>query len=155
MATSTVANWLSNFLISATFLTVVAVVSRAGAFWIYAGLGVLAFVFFLARLPETRGRTLEEIEAELGADVEAGGDGQDGHARQAEEQRRHAARERARADEERAAALDGRAAALERDPRADDGAAHEAHAQAAERRAEAAELRARAAERRRGDDQPE
>jgi sugar porter (SP) family MFS transporter len=67
MATSTVANWLSNFLISATFLSVVAAISRQGAFWVYAGLGVVAFVFFLARVPETKGRTLEEIEEELGA----------------------------------------------------------------------------------------
>jgi hypothetical protein len=72
MASSTVANWLSNFLISATFLSVVAVVSRAGAFWIYAGLGLLALPFFAAKLPETRGRSLEEIEAELGVDEDDG-----------------------------------------------------------------------------------
>ncbi len=72
MATSTVANWLSNFLISATFLSVVAAVSRAGTFWIYAGLGVLAFVFFLKRVPETRNRSLEDIERELSGDHEAG-----------------------------------------------------------------------------------
>jgi sugar porter (SP) family MFS transporter len=72
MASSTVANWLSNFLISVTFLSVVAVVSRAGAFWIYAGLGLLALLFFAAKLPETRGRSLEEIEAELGVDEDDG-----------------------------------------------------------------------------------
>lgn len=66
MAASTVANWLSNFLIASTFLTVVAAISRSGAFWIYAGLGVAAFIFFLARLPETKGKSLEEIEDELG-----------------------------------------------------------------------------------------
>ena len=66
MATSTVANWLSNFLVSATFLTVVAAISRAGAFWIYADLGTLAFAFFPKRVPEDKDRGLEDIERELG-----------------------------------------------------------------------------------------
>jgi sugar porter (SP) family MFS transporter len=150
MATSTVANWLSNFLISATFLSVVAAISRAGAFWIYAGLGLLAFFFFLARLPETRDRTLEEIEAELGADIDVDGEGaaHDGHRREAEAQRRDAERERAAADEQRAEAHERRADRLEAGADGDDERSHLARAEAAEQRARAAELRAGAAERR-------
>lgn len=66
MATS-VANWGSNFLISATFLSVVAVISRAGTYWVYAGLGLVAFVVFLKWVPETKGKTLEEIERDVSA----------------------------------------------------------------------------------------
>ena len=36
---------------------------RAGAFWMYAGLCVLTFVFVWRYLPETKGRSLEQIEA--------------------------------------------------------------------------------------------
>ncbi len=38
-------------------------VGSAGAFWIYAAICVAGYVFIKFRLPETKGRTLEEIEA--------------------------------------------------------------------------------------------
>ncbi|HEX3511777.1 MAG TPA: sugar porter family MFS transporter [Solirubrobacteraceae bacterium] len=68
MSISTVGNWTSNFVISSFFLSLVGAISREGAFWLYAGLGVLALVFFLVRVPETKGRSLEEIAEELGAE---------------------------------------------------------------------------------------
>ena len=39
-----------------------AAIGPAKTFWIYAGVSLLSFVFVLALLPETKGRTLEEIE---------------------------------------------------------------------------------------------
>ncbi len=69
MATSTVANWSANFVISFTFLSLVSLISRAGTFWVYAALGVVAMVVFHRIVPETKGRSLEEIEHELGADA--------------------------------------------------------------------------------------
>jgi hypothetical protein len=70
MATSTVANWSANFIISFTFLSLVSAISRAGTFWIYAALGVAALIVFARKVPETKGRSLEDIEDEL--TVEAG-----------------------------------------------------------------------------------
>ncbi len=66
MSVSTVGNWASNFLVSSFFLTLVDAISREGTFWLYAGLGLLALIFFVFRVPETRGRSLEEIGEELG-----------------------------------------------------------------------------------------
>jgi MFS transporter, SP family, xylose:H+ symportor len=37
----------------------------AGTFWIYAAVCAVGFVFILLRVPETRGKTLEQIEREL------------------------------------------------------------------------------------------
>ncbi len=71
MSLSTVGNWSSNFLVSSFFLTLVGAISREGTFWLYGGLGVLALIFFLLRVPETKGRSLEQIEHELGADDRA------------------------------------------------------------------------------------
>ncbi len=62
---ASVVNWGMNFIVSFTFLSLVSALTRPGAFWLYAGIGVLAILFFLARVPETRGRSLEEIEREL------------------------------------------------------------------------------------------
>jgi sugar porter (SP) family MFS transporter len=70
MAVCTVANWSFNFAVSFTFLTLVDKLGRAGAFWMYAGIAVLAMLFFWTRVPETKDRSLEEIERELGASTD-------------------------------------------------------------------------------------
>jgi hypothetical protein len=38
-------------------------IGKPATFWLYAGLCLAAFVFTAAFVPETRGKTLEEIEA--------------------------------------------------------------------------------------------
>jgi sugar porter (SP) family MFS transporter len=68
MATCTVANWGFNFLVSFTFLQLVATAGKGGAFFTYAALGIAAIVFFAWKVPETKGRSLEEIEHDLGAE---------------------------------------------------------------------------------------
>ncbi|MGA7705869.1 MAG: sugar porter family MFS transporter [Solirubrobacteraceae bacterium] len=73
MSLSTVGNWSANFLVSSFFLTLVGAISREGTFWLYAGFGVLALIFFLARVPETKGRSLEQIASDLGADQQQAG----------------------------------------------------------------------------------
>jgi SP family arabinose:H+ symporter-like MFS transporter len=45
-----------------TFLTMMRVLGTAGAFWVYAGLSVVTFFFVWLALPETKGKTLEEIQ---------------------------------------------------------------------------------------------
>lgn len=65
MSLATVANWGFNLIVSATFLNIVAAVGSAGAFLLYAVLSVLALVFIAMLVPETKGRTLEQIEAAL------------------------------------------------------------------------------------------
>jgi MFS family permease len=65
MALCTVFNWLFNFFVSYFFLDAVAALGRSGTFWMYAGLGVLAVIFFAWRVPETRNRSLEQIEREV------------------------------------------------------------------------------------------
>jgi sugar porter (SP) family MFS transporter len=73
MSLSTVGNWSSNFLVSSFFLTLVGAISREGTFWLYGGLGVLSLIFFVVRVPETKGRSLEQIERELGAEDQSAG----------------------------------------------------------------------------------
>ena len=40
-------------------------VGAARTFWIYAAICVAGFLFILKRLPETKGKTLEELEKDL------------------------------------------------------------------------------------------
>lgn len=67
MSISTIGNWSANFLVSSFFLTLVSAISREGTFWLYSGFGVLALTFFAFRVPETKGRSLEQIGREVGA----------------------------------------------------------------------------------------
>jgi MFS family permease len=71
MSVATVANWGSNFLVSYFFLSLVSGIGKAGTFWLYGGLGALAFVYFAWRVPETKDRSLEEIERDLGVEPES------------------------------------------------------------------------------------
>jgi sugar porter (SP) family MFS transporter len=65
MSVSTVANWASNFLVATFFLTLTGAITIQGTFWLYAGFGIAAVLFFIFRLPETKDRSLEEISHEV------------------------------------------------------------------------------------------
>ena len=69
MAVCTIGNWLANFVVSISFLSLENLITPQGTFWLYAAISVFAFVFFAARVPETKDRSLEEISRELGADA--------------------------------------------------------------------------------------
>jgi sugar porter (SP) family MFS transporter len=70
MAVCTMFNWGFNFLISYTFLTLTDAITKAGAFWLYAGCATCALVFFAVFVPETRNRSLEQIQTDLGSDAD-------------------------------------------------------------------------------------
>jgi sugar porter (SP) family MFS transporter len=62
MSIATVANWGLNLAVALTFLTLVSVLGRPETFWLYAVIGVVAWIFIYRLVPETKGRSLEEIE---------------------------------------------------------------------------------------------
>jgi MFS transporter, SP family, galactose:H+ symporter len=63
MSIATFANWLSNMLIGFTFPLLIVGLGAPITFWFYALIGIAALVFTYRLVPETKGRTLEEIEA--------------------------------------------------------------------------------------------
>jgi MFS transporter, SP family, galactose:H+ symporter len=65
MSLATVANWSFNLIVAATFLDLVGTLGSAGAFLVYAVLSVAALVFIARLVPETKGRSLEQIEDAL------------------------------------------------------------------------------------------
>jgi SP family sugar:H+ symporter-like MFS transporter len=58
-------HWIANFIVSQTFPSLLASLGPGPVFLGYAVIGVLAFVFVSAFVTETKGRSLEEIEADL------------------------------------------------------------------------------------------
>jgi sugar porter (SP) family MFS transporter len=67
MSVATVANWAANYVVAATFLTLAGVLGKGGAFWLYGLMGVVTWVFVLRLVPETKGKTLGEIQQVLAA----------------------------------------------------------------------------------------
>ena len=62
MSVATVCLWCGTLLVTLTFLSLVSVLTAPGAFLLYATVSIAAFLFFWRVVPETKGRTLEEIE---------------------------------------------------------------------------------------------
>ena len=58
-------HWIANFVVSQTFPSLLASVGPGPVFLGYAVIGVLAFFFVSAFVTETKGRSLEQIEADL------------------------------------------------------------------------------------------
>jgi sugar porter (SP) family MFS transporter len=65
-AIAVTALWAACFALTYTFPTLNAALGAAGVFSTYAAICVAGAAFLYLRLPETRGRTLEEIEIDLG-----------------------------------------------------------------------------------------
>ena len=62
IAIATLVNWCANLVISMTFLTLADTLGQPPTFGLYASLSFLALVFFVFLVPETKGRTLENVE---------------------------------------------------------------------------------------------
>src|SRR5919206_804442 len=58
-------HWLANFAVSQTFPIFLAAIGAGITFLGYAVIGVIAFIFVSTLVTETKGRSLEEIEADL------------------------------------------------------------------------------------------
>jgi hypothetical protein len=63
VAVATAVNWGAAFLVSEFFLSVVQAIGEAYTFWLFAVFCLIGLVWVLVGVPETRGRSLEEIEA--------------------------------------------------------------------------------------------
>jgi MFS transporter, SP family, galactose:H+ symporter len=63
MSVASAANWGANLLVALTFLTLIQLLGRPMTFWFYGLTGIAAWLFAWFRVPETKGRSLEEIEA--------------------------------------------------------------------------------------------
>jgi MFS family permease len=62
MALATFALWTACFLLTFTFPLLNKSLGASGTFWVYAGICMFGSLFILKKLPETKGKSLEEIE---------------------------------------------------------------------------------------------
>jgi MFS transporter, SP family, galactose:H+ symporter len=69
VAVATAVNWLAAWAVAQTFLTLVKAITTSGAFLVFAGFCALTFVFVRRFIPETKGKTLEQVQ-EMWSDPE-------------------------------------------------------------------------------------
>lgn len=60
-------NWLLSFTVTSTFNSLNASIGSGQVFWMFAGIMVVGFVFIFFVVPETKGKSVEEIQVMLGA----------------------------------------------------------------------------------------
>ena len=60
---ATIANWLAVFIVTKTYNTMQTSMSIQGTYWFFGGCSILGFIFVYMVMPETKGKTLTEIEA--------------------------------------------------------------------------------------------
>jgi MFS family permease len=65
MSVCTILHWSSNLAVSLSFLPLIQAIGETATFWIYCAIAVGAFIFVFFLMPETKGRSLEQIEADL------------------------------------------------------------------------------------------
>ena len=65
MSVAAMANWGANFVVTISFLTLLSAISGVGVFFLFGFLTLVALAYFWRKVPETKGRSLHEIEHEL------------------------------------------------------------------------------------------
>jgi len=65
MSVATMANWGANFVVTISFLTLLGALGNAGTFFLFAGLSIVALAYFQRQVPETKNRSLQDIERDL------------------------------------------------------------------------------------------
>jgi len=62
---ATAFNWACTFVVTKTFSDLLRVFGADGAFWLFGGICLLGLVFIIFCVPETQGKSLEDIERNL------------------------------------------------------------------------------------------
>jgi sugar porter (SP) family MFS transporter len=65
MSVASMANWAANFVVTVSFLTLLGAIGGVGVFFLFGFLTLVALAYFWRKVPETKGRSLQEIEREL------------------------------------------------------------------------------------------
>lgn len=56
------ANWGSNYLVALTFLPMIGLLGIGWTYWVFTAIGILGIWFAYRKVPETRGKTFDEIQ---------------------------------------------------------------------------------------------
>eukprot|EP00045_Choanoeca_perplexa_P007224 m.63910 g.63910 ORF g.63910 m.63910 type:complete len:503 (+) comp13983_c0_seq1:423-1931(+) len=75
---ATLFNWTCSFIVTETFNSMIDAMTEQGVFWFYGGVCIAGMLYVLFYVPETKGRSLEELERFFNGDKSAGNQHIDG-----------------------------------------------------------------------------
>lgn len=58
-------NWLCTFTVTKTFQNIIDAIGPAGTFWLFGSISFIGLFFVVICVPETRGKSLEQIETKM------------------------------------------------------------------------------------------
>ncbi|XP_045495403.1 facilitated trehalose transporter Tret1-2 homolog isoform X2 [Colias croceus] len=64
-------NWLLSFTVTSTFNSLNNAIGSGQVFWLFAGIMVIGFIFIFFIVPETKGKSVDEIQIMLGAEPQS------------------------------------------------------------------------------------
>jgi hypothetical protein len=62
MAVATAVNWFSAWVVSQFFLSLIDAIGTSATFYLFAAVAVIAYGWVWRKVPETKGRSLEQIQ---------------------------------------------------------------------------------------------
>lgn len=62
---ATAFNWTCTFIVTKTFVNILALINADGTFWLFAVIVLISIVFIVLWVPETQGQSLQDIETQL------------------------------------------------------------------------------------------
>ncbi|MCC5929181.1 MAG: sugar porter family MFS transporter [Cyclobacteriaceae bacterium] len=65
MSLATLSLWIASFALTFSFPLLNSALNASGTFWVYGGICLTGYLFIIKSLPETKGKSLEEIESEF------------------------------------------------------------------------------------------
>lgn len=62
---ATAFNWLCTFIVTKTFSDIILAIGTHGTFWLFGSICIVGLVFVIVYVPETQGKSLEDIERKM------------------------------------------------------------------------------------------
>merc|ERR1711988_617299 len=72
LSCGSIVNFGGNIIVTLMFPIVLGAIGKAPSYWMFAGVGVVSIFFVHLVVPETKGKTLEEIEEMMTSDGDEG-----------------------------------------------------------------------------------
>ena len=62
---ATMANWAANLIVAVSYLSIISAIGQTGTFVLYGAITLLSLIYVIAKVPETKGLSLKQVEEQI------------------------------------------------------------------------------------------